>query len=127
MRTRNGMCHKHYRNLGYPLCTIILRRTFAGYLPHQCAARNLDEEVLAGMAVHAFAQTGLAVLGDEPRLVILRDEIVQVMIRFQDHVTATSAIAATGSAFWTILLALEGDAAFAAVSSPGVDPDFVNE
>jgi hypothetical protein len=99
----------------------------ARQLPYQRAARDFNDEVSACVAVHAFALPGLAVLGNEPRLVILRDEIVQVVIGLQDYVATTSTIAATGSAFGPILLALERHAALAAVPGPGIDFYFVNE
>ena len=79
------------------------------------------------MAVHAFAQAELAVLRDEARLVVLGDEVVQVVVGFEDDVAAAPAVAAAGPALGPILLALEGDAPFAAVAGPRVDFDFVNE
>ena len=49
------------------------------------------------------------------------------MVGFKDHVAAAPAVAAAWPALGTILLALKGDAAFAAVAGPRVDLDFVNE
>ena len=49
------------------------------------------------------------------------------MVGFEDHVAAAPAVAAAWPALGTILLALEGDAPFAAVARPRVDFDFVNE
>ena len=66
-------------------------------------------------------------LRDQPRLVILGDEIVQVVVGLQNHVAAATAVAAVGAALGTILLALESHAAFAAVARARVDFDFVNE
>jgi len=63
------------------------------------------------MAVHAFAQASLAILGNQARLVVLRDEIVQVMVRFHDDITAASAITAAGTSLGPILLTLERDGA----------------
>ena len=88
---------------------------------------TLIDQVLAGMAVHAIAHAESAILRDEARLVILGDEVVQVVVGFEDDVAAAPAVAAAGPALGTILLALEGDAAFAAVAGPRVDLDFVNE
>ena len=104
-----------------------LRGAFRGASPYERAAGNFDDEVLAGMAVHAIAHAESAVLRDEARLIILGDEIVQVVVGFEDHVAAAPAVAAAGSALRTILLALEGDAPFAAVAGPRVDLDLVNE
>src|SRR5579862_194231 len=73
------------------------------------------------MAIHAFAQAHFAVFRDEFGLVVLRDEIVQIVIGFEDHVAATPAIAAAGAAFGTILLARESHAASATVTRARVN------
>ena len=49
------------------------------------------------------------------------------MVGLEDDAAAAPAVAAARAALGTILLALEGDAAFAAVARPRVDFDFVNE
>ena len=79
------------------------------------------------MAIHALPESELAVLGDEARLIVLANKIVQVVVAFEDDVPAAPAVAAAGAALGTILLALESDAPLAAVAGPGVNPDFVNE
>ena len=68
-----------------------------------------------------------AVLGDEARLIILRDEIVQVVVGLQNDAAAAPAVAAAGAALGDIGLAMERDTAFAAVARPRVNFDFVNE
>jgi len=68
-----------------------------------------------------------AVLSDEARLIILRDEIVEVMVGLQNHAAAVPAVATTRAALGTKLLALERDTAFAAMPRPRVDFDFINE
>ena len=65
--------------------------------------------------------------GDEPRLVVLGDEIIQVVVGFEDDVAAAPAIAAAGAAFGPELLPLESDATFAAVTGAGIDLDLVDE
>ncbi len=68
-----------------------------------------------------------AVLRDELRLIILGDEVVQVVVGFEDDIAAAPAVAAAGAALGAILLALERHAAFAAVAGSRVNFDFVNE
>ena len=104
-----------------------LRGAFRGASPYERAAGHFDDDVLAGVTVHAIAHAESAVLSDEARLVILRDEIIQVVIGFEDNVAAAPAVAAARSALGPILLALEGDAPFAAMASPRVNLDLVNE
>ena len=48
--------------IGLGFARLPRRPAFRGQSPHQRAAGNLDDEVLAGVAVHAFAQAELAVL-----------------------------------------------------------------
>jgi hypothetical protein len=49
------------------------------------------------------------------------------MVGFENHVAATPPVAAAWAALGAILLALEGDAPFAAVAGAGVDLNLVNE
>src|SRR5438552_18353776 len=79
------------------------------------------------MAIHSLAEASLAILCNQARLIILRDQIVQVMIGFEDPLAATAAITTAGSTFGTILLSLKGDAPFTPVSCAGVDLYFINE
>jgi len=51
------------------------------------------------VAIHAFAQAGFPLFGEETRLVILRDEIVEVVICLKNDIAAAAAIAAAGTAF----------------------------
>jgi len=79
------------------------------------------------VAIHALAEAELTFLGDQARLIILGDEIIQVVVGQEDDVAASAAVAAAGAAFGPKLLALEGDAASPAVAGAGVNFDFVNE
>ena len=79
------------------------------------------------MAVHAFAHPALALLGDEARLVVLIDEVVQIVIGLENHVTASPAIAAAGAAFGPGGFAMEGDAALAAAAGAGEDLDLIDK
>jgi hypothetical protein len=95
--------------------------------PHERAAGNLDDDIFSGVTIHALAQAVLAVLGDEARLIILRDEIVQVVVGLEDDAAAAPAVAAARPALGHEGLAMERDAAFAAVSRLRVNFYFVNE
>ena len=50
------------------------------------------------MSIHSLAHTRFAEFGNEARLVILPDQIVQIMIRFENHIATTPAVAATRAA-----------------------------
>jgi len=79
------------------------------------------------MTVHAFSEAGFAILREQARLIILSDEIVQVVIGFEDHVATAPAVATAGPAFGPVFLTLKRDAAFAAVTGAGIHFDFVNK
>jgi hypothetical protein len=79
------------------------------------------------MAVHAITHAESAVRRDEARLIVLGDEVVQVMVGYENDAAAATAVAAARPSLGAILLALEGDTAFAAVAGLRVDSDFVNE
>ena len=100
---------------------------FRGQAPDQGTARDLDEKILSRVAIHAFAETGVAVLGDEARLIILGDQVVQVVIRLEDDIAAAPAVAAAWPAFGPILLALERDASLPAVPGASVNLYFIDE
>jgi hypothetical protein len=79
------------------------------------------------MAVHAFAKTGFSLARNQSWLVVLRNEVVEVVVRQQNDAAASPAIAAVGAALGAKFLAPERHAAFAAVSRFREDFDFVNE
>ena len=58
--------------------------------PHQRAARDFHHQVLPSMAIHPFPHTHLPVLCHQARLVILSDEIVQVVVSFEDDISAAA-------------------------------------
>src|SRR5205809_840681 len=68
-----------------------------------------------------------AVLGNEPRLIILRDEVVQVGVGLQNHVAAVPAVAAGRAALGPGRFTEEGDATFPAVTGARENFDFVNK
>ena len=90
--------------------------------PHHRAARHFHDEVLAGVAIHALAHAELSVLGDQPGLIILGDQVVQVVVGFQDDIAAATAVAPARTAFRAVLLALKCDASLAAMARPGSKP-----
>jgi hypothetical protein len=66
-------------------------------------------------------------LGDEARDVKLVDQVVEIVVRLQNHAAAAPAIAAAGAALGNVGFAMERDRAFAAVTGAGENFDFVNE
>ena len=79
------------------------------------------------MPVHSFAETLLSIFGNEPRLIILRNQIVEIVICFENDLATAAAVPAIGPAFRTILLATEGNTTFSAVPAAGINFYFVNE
>ena len=79
------------------------------------------------MAVHALAHARLTVLGNEPGDIILPDQVVQIMIRLQNHASAAPAIAPAGAALGDVSLAVERHTALAAMARACVDFNLVNE
>ena len=100
---------------------------FIGCFPDERAARHLYEKIFAGVTVHSLAEPELAILRNESRLIVLRDQIVQVMVRFENDFASATAVTAIWSAFGTILLAAECDTTFSAVPTARVNFYFVNE
>src|SRR5262245_28901759 len=102
--------------------------TCSGFqFPNESAAGNSHQQVFAGMTVHALAQAALPFLSNQTRLIILRDEVIQVVVGLQNHIASATAIATAGSSLGTILLSLERHAAFAAMARPRIDLDLVDE
>jgi hypothetical protein len=95
--------------------------------PDECPARHLDDQVHASVPVHAFAQPRFALFGEETRLVILSDQIIEVVVGLQKDAPSATAIATARTAFGPKGLASEGDAAFPAVTGPSENFDLVNE
>ena len=92
-----------------------------------CRTGTFTDQILARRAVHALAQSRLAVLGDEPGIVELGHQIVQVVVGLKNDIAAAPAVAAAGAAFGPEGFPQKGDAAFAAVSGPPIDFDFINK
>src|SRR5579884_446986 len=102
-------------------------RSLRWQFPNQRPAGDLDQQIFSRMPVHPFAHARLACLGDEPRRVILRDEIVQVVVGLQNDIAAASAVAAAGPALGDEGFAMERDAALAAMTCTGKYFDLVYE
>jgi hypothetical protein len=79
------------------------------------------------MPIHPLAQASLAFFGNQPRLVVLTDEVVQIVVSHQNHIAAPPAIASARTTLWPILLALERDTALSAMSGPGIDFDLIDK
>ena len=103
------------------------RLTRIRHFPHQSAAGNFHEPVLAGLPIHSLAHPILAVLGYEARLIILADQVIQVVIGLKDHLATPSAVAPAGTAFGDESLPMKGHAAFAAMTGARIDFDLVDK
>src|SRR4051812_48307087 len=97
------------------------------HAPDQRPAWHFHNQILSGWTIHAFAHAVLAILSDETRLIVLADQVIQIVVSLQDHVTTAAAVAAARTALGPIFLALERNAAFAAVSRAGVDFYFIDK
>ena len=114
------------------LLVILLDFGFRGWggvfqQPNERAARDLDDEILAGMAIHAFAQAAVAIGGDQARDVILLNQVVEVVIGLEDDAAAASAVAAAGTALGHKSFAMKGHTTAAAMAGVRVDFYFVNK
>ena len=69
----------------------------------------------------------LAMLGRHMRLVLLSDEVVQIVVGFENDMTAVAAVAAAGSSLGSVGLAQESHATAPASAGPSADSDFVDE
>jgi hypothetical protein len=69
----------------------------------------------------------LAILGEQTRLIVLIDEIIEIVIRLKDYTAAQTAVATVRSAFGTELLSTKSHAALSAVPGTSEHFDFVNE
>jgi hypothetical protein len=79
------------------------------------------------VAVHSFTQAVLAIVREEPRLVKLRDEIVQVVVGLQNDIASAPAIAAGRAAFGPERFTEKCNTAFSAVAGARKNFDFVDE
>ena len=95
--------------------------------PDDGSTRHLDNEIFAGLAIHALAHAALTTLCDEVRDEELLDQVVEVMVGLQDHIAAAAAIAAAGATFWNVSFAVKGDGTFSSMTGPGGNFDLINE
>jgi len=98
-----------------------------GNAPDEGAARDFDEEISAGPTIHAFAETGFTALGEEARLEMLGDEVVEIVIGLQDDIAAATAVAAAGTTLGAIGFTEKGHTAFTPMAGAPENFDLVNE
>jgi hypothetical protein len=122
---RAGHEGRGFALVGFAGC--VLRRGGDWSPPYERTAGHLDDEVPPGVPIHAFAFAMLPVLRDEPRLIELIDEVVQIVICLEYHIPAASSIAAIRSSLGPEGFAAERDAAATAVTGAGEDLDFIHE
>ena len=102
-------------------------RLGCGQFPDERAAGHFDDELLATAPGFALALTGATVLGVEVRGVVLRDEVVDIVVRLQDHVATLAAVAAARAALGLERFMRKGDATVSALAGPGLNLDCVDE
>src|SRR5881394_1068832 len=95
--------------------------------PHQGAAWDFDEQIFSRVAVHSFAQSVLAIVREEPRLVKLRDKIVQVVVGLQNDISSAPAVAAGRAAFGPERFTEKSNTTLSAVAGARKNFDFVDE
>jgi hypothetical protein len=77
--------------------------------------------------IHSFAQAALPVLRDQAGLIVLCDEIIEVMVGFQNDVSAAPPVSSARPALGPILLTLKGDAPLPAVPRARINFDLIHE
>ena len=77
--------------------------------------------------IHSFAHSRFSSLCDQARVVKLRDQIVQVVVGFENDVAAATTIAAARPAFRDKRFAMEGHAPFATMAGSRKNFDFVDK
>jgi hypothetical protein len=79
------------------------------------------------MTVHAFALACFTILSQETRIVILMNQIVKVVIRPEDDVTAATAVPPLGPPFGDKRLAVKSHSPFSAMARSRIDFYLVDE
>jgi hypothetical protein len=95
--------------------------------PDNSATGHLHNYVLARATMAILALAMLPILGDEARLIKLRNEIVEVVAGLKDHIAATPAIAAAWATLGHEGLPAKSDAAPASTAGARVDFHLVDE
>ena len=98
-----------------------------GRVAHEGAARHLDIQGVAVLAVAALAHAVCAVAGHIFALVAKVHERGHVVVHDKDHVAPASAVAAVGAARRDILLPVEGHRAVAALAGVDADARFIHK
>ena len=109
------------------LVRVRIRAGGFGNAPDEGPARDFDEEIGAGATIHAFAEAGFTSLGEEARLEMLGDEVIEIVIGLEDDIAAATAVATTGATLGAIGFAEKGHATFAAMAGARENLYLVNE
>jgi hypothetical protein len=97
------------------------------HAPDQSATGHFNHQILASGAIHAFAHAALAVGCDQSGLIKLSDEIIEVVVRLENHVAAATAVPAARTAFGHERFAMKRDCTLAAVSGARENLDLINK
>ena len=95
--------------------------------PDDGSTRHLDNEVFAGLAIHALAHAALTTLCHQVRDEELLDQVVEIVVCLQDHIAASAAIATAGATFGNVSFAVKGDGTFSSMTGTGGNFDLINE
>jgi hypothetical protein len=98
-----------------------------GKAPNEGPTRDFDEEIGAGPAIHAFAEAGFTSLGEQARLEMLGDEVIEIVIGLEDDIAAATAVAATGATLGAVRFAEKCHATLTPMAGPAENFYFVNE
>ena len=95
--------------------------------PDDGSTRHLDDQIFAGLAIHAFAHAALTTLCHQVRDEELLDQVVEIVVCLQDHIATSAAIATAGATFWDVSFTVKGDGTFSSMTSTGGNFDLINE
>src|SRR5439155_12825404 len=76
---------------------------------------------------HSFAHASFTVVGGQSRSIILRDQVIQIVVGSQNHVSSAPAISSARTALRDERFAMKGNAAFAPVSRASINVNFIDE
>ena len=95
--------------------------------PDDGSTRHFDDQIFAGLPIHALTHATFTTLGHQVGDEELLDQVVEVVIGLQDHIAASAAIATAGTTFWNVSFAVKGDSAFSSMTGTSENLDLIDE